>query len=290
MRFLSKTAFSLALLMTLAAPSFAADGVELLPLGDLEILVLRDANVQMAKQLLPELDKNAPEFAPAFANGPLPAVVQTFVLQKGPRRVLVDAGWGRDLKVQGRTAELLQEAGIAPEEITDILLTHMDWDHTGGLLDKGKPRYPNAVLWVSRPEYAAWIGGQIQRPREAVELAQKAASLYPVKQFDYGDEILPGVMAVDASGHTPGHTAFDVASGPDKLTIAGDILHLAPIQLARPDLSSVYDLDPAKAALARKRLLGRAADEKAQLAGMHFPMISTVRKAENNGFLMKQPR
>ncbi|MDE5879637.1 MAG: MBL fold metallo-hydrolase, partial [Desulfovibrio sp.] len=174
--------------------------------------------------------------------------------------------------------------------------THMDMDHIGGLLNNGQPVYPNATLWVSAPEYAAWVekglgeGGVSGRSQAAVDLAKKVAAAYTVKRFNFGDEILPGVTAVDASGHTPGHTAYDIVSGADKMTIAGDILHIAPVQLARPELSTVYDMDGEKAAQARQRLLERASSERSLFAGMHFPMVSDVRKIPDNGYVMKQPR
>ena len=254
-------------------------------------MVIRDADVSMGQQLLPGLAEKAPEFVGVFQNGPVPAVDQTFYFQKDGHKVLVDGGWGKEHKVEGHTADLLHENGIAEDEITDILLTHMDTDHIGGLLSNGAPVYPNATLWISAPEYEAWVGGGgVNRGEAAVELAKKVAAAYKVRQFNYGDELLPGVTAVDASGHTPGHTAYDIVSGDEKMTIAGDILHIAPVQLARPDLSTVYDMEGEKAAAARKRLLERAAGERALFAGMHFPMVSDVRKIPDNGFVMKQPR
>lgn len=286
----------LALLVALTGAAFAQDGVDHATVGDLDILVLRDADVTMGKQLLPQLETAAPGFVGVFERGPVPAVDQTFFFRKGDRNVLVDAGWGKEHKVEGHTADLLYEAGIPESDITDILLTHMDTDHIGGLLNNGAPVYPNATLWVSRPEYEAWVvkglaeGGVRGRSQASVDLARQVAAAYKVKQFDYGDEILPGVTSVDAAGHTPGHTAYDITSGNDRMTIAGDVLHIAPVQLPRPDLSTTYDMDGEKAAATRERLLNRAAQERALFAGMHFPMVSDVRKLPDNGYAMKQPR
>lgn len=278
-------------LLALTGAALAQDGVDHYNVGDLDVLVLRDADVSMGQQLLPGLAKDAPEFVAVFQNGPVPAVDQTFYFKKGDRSVLVDAGWGKEHKVEGHTADLLHENGIAEDDITDVLLTHMDTDHIGGLLNNGEPVYPNATLWISKPEYEAWVGGGgVNRSQAAVDLAKKVAAAYKVKQFDYGDEILPGVTAVDAAGHTPGHTAYDIASGNDKMTIAGDILHIAPVQLPRPDLSTTYDMEGEKAAASRERLLNRAAEERALFAGMHFPMVSDVRKIPGGGYVMKQPR
>lgn len=291
MRVVQKLCVFLALLLAVAAPALAGDGVDHHSVGDLDVMVIRDADVSMGQQLLPGLAEKAPEFVGVFQNGPVPAVDQTFYFMKDGHRVLVDAGWGKEHKVEGHTADLLHENGIAEDDITDILLTHMDTDHIGGLLSNGAPVYPNATLWISRPEYEAWVGGGgVNRGEAAVDLAKKVAAAYKVKQFDYGDELLPGVTAVDAAGHTPGHTAYDIVSGNDKMTVAGDVLHIAPVQLPRPDLSTVYDMDGEKAAATRRRLLERAARERALFAGMHFPMVSDVRKLPDGGFAMKQPR
>lgn len=275
--------------LAMTAVARANDAVRHYKIGDLDVMAMRDADMSMGKQLFPDLEKY-PEFSGVFANGPVPAVLQTFYLKNGDRHALIDAGWGKELKVKGHTVELLRENGIQPEIITDIILTHMDYDHIGGLLENGKPVYPNAVLWVSRPEYEAWTAGKVNRQVDSIELARKVAKAYKVRQFDQGQEIMPGITSVDARGHTPGHTAYDIVSGGEKMTIGGDIMHVPAVQLPRPDLSSTYDMNKAQAAESRERLLARAVQEKALFAGMHFPMISDVRKADGSGYLMMQPR
>lgn len=275
--------------LALTAAAYAQDAATHYQIGDLDVMAMRDADMTMDKKLFPDLDKY-PEFSGVFANGPVPAMLQTFYLKNGDRHALIDAGWGKELPVKGYSTDILRENGVKPEMITDILLTHLDHDHIGGLLENGKPVYPNAVLWVSKPEYEAWTNGNVSRGPDSVDLARKALKAYKVNQFDYGQEIMPGISSVDARGHTPGHTAFDIASGGEKMTIAGDIMHVGAIQLPRPDLSSVYDMDKSLAAESRERLLARAAEKKGLFAGMHFPMISDVRKGDGGGYLMKQPR
>lgn len=274
----------------MAMQVYAMDDTRHYSVGDLEIMAIHDADTTMEASLLPELAKY-PQFAAVFEHGPAPAVSQTFFFNNGDHKVLIDAGWGTEAKIKGHTTEILRKSGIKPEEITDILLTHMDHDHIGGLLENGNPVYPNATLWIAKPEYDAWINRTITgRPASSIDLASKVAQAYKVKNFNYGDEILPGIIPVNAAGHTPGHTAYDIKSGNDKMTVAGDIMHISQVQLAHPELSTVYDIDPAMAAAARERILQKAAEEKSLFGGMHFPMISDVRKVPDNGYVMKQPR
>ncbi|MDE5832142.1 MAG: MBL fold metallo-hydrolase [Desulfovibrio sp.] len=260
--------------------------------GELQVWPILDANVTMESSLLPGL-KDFPQYEGVFANGPAPAVDQTFLVPINDRLVLIDTGWGKGGPKDGRTLDILSENNIKPENIGDILLTHMDIDHIGGLLDGDKATFPNATLWISKPEYEAWINGNLdKRPEVAKAKAKKVAELYKdrIKLFEYGDEIMPGITAIEASGHTPGHTAFDITNGGQKLTVAGDIIHIWPVQLPLPQLSTTYDIDMEKAAKTRERLLDRAAAERSLFAGMHFPMISPVIKRADGGFNMREPR
>ena len=297
MRKLKKAAIGMVFMAALAlsgapAEALAVDGVGRISIGDLEILAIDDAKGQAGKGLIPDLAQH-PEYEAIFERGPLEGVTRTYFFKDGDRAILVDSGWGQGGKNPGKTLEILRAEGVAPEQITDVIMTHMDHDHAGGLLKDGAPAFPNAKLWVSRPEHEAWSGdGMSSRPQAARDAAKKAFEAYKdrLQLFDFGAEIIPGIQAVDASGHTPGHTAWRVKSGSDELLILGDLMHVAPVQLPLPGLSSIYDLDKAKAADARKRLLGQAAENGAVAAGMHFPMISKVLKRDDGGFMMREPR
>lgn len=275
-----------------AMAAVASEDIRHYTVGKFDIMAITDAHTTMEKKLLPDLS-GYPEFESVFANGPAAAVAQTFYFKDGTHNVLIDGGWGNSLPVKGNTVKLLREAGINPSSITDVLLTHLDGDHIGGLMENGKPVYPNATLWIAKPEYEAWIDKKnVRRPQPVISLAKQVVTAYKnkVRLFNFGEEIIPGVYSVDASGHTPGHTAYDIISGNSKMTIAGDIMHIPAVQLVRPELSTVYDNDPKLAASARKQMLERAVREKSIFAGMHFPAISTVRKMPNHGFAMQQPR
>lgn len=283
--------FLLAFFMTVAS-ALAMENMEPVQIGDLEIYPIRDADTTMEANLLPDLAK-FPEFKGVFANGPAPAVMQTYFLRSGDNRILIDAGWGQEAKIKGHTREGLKALNIQPEDITDILLTHLDTDHIGGLVENSKAVYPNATIWIAEPEAAAWQEGKVgKRSPESIARASDLLKIYGdhIKLFNYGTELLPGIKPIAAPGHTPGHTAYEIASKDQKLTVAGDLMHIHEVQLARPELSTVYDMDMEQAAKTRKSILQKSADEKTILAGMHFPMISPVLAREDGGYMMRTPR
>ena len=124
-------------------------------------------------------------------------------------------------------------------------------------------------------EGAAGLEGRL-REREAVF---DPIAKY-LKHYEHGKELVPGITAVDARGHSPGHTAFVVASGNGKLLVTSDTVN-HQILVRNPDWALWADMDPAMAAAARKRLLDMAAADRMQIAAYHLPFPST-------GFISKQ--
>lgn len=279
----------------LALAAFARaeqDSVLNLPVGNLEVLALLDGEGSMEAKLLPDL-ANDPVMQSYFNAGPLPSAFRCYYFQDGDRKVLIDTGWGTEQAKKGKLLELLEANGIAPDSITDILMTHLDVDHVGGLVKGDKAVFPNATLRLSKPEYDAWSQGKVPgRNEDSIKLSQKALEVYKdrTQPFEFGAEILPGVTTVDARGHTPGHTAYDIVSNGEKLSVVGDLLHVAPVQLIKPAMSTIYDGDPKLAAETRERLLKKAVEEKSIFATMHLPGVSPVRERSDGGYAMREPR
>jgi glyoxylase-like metal-dependent hydrolase (beta-lactamase superfamily II) len=193
--------------------------------------------------------------------------------------VLVDTGAGRLAPTTGRLLQNLQAEGIATADIDTVILTHGHPDHIGGNTDaEGKPAFPNAryVLW--KDEWDFWTSDQAeQRLDEHVrEILLKFAreNLPPIQGnvdlLDPDTEIVPGIRALAAPGHTPGHLALQITSeGEQLLCISDGALH--PIHLECPDWYAAVDLDPEQIVPTRRRLFSRAATEKALVFAFHFP-------------------
>jgi glyoxylase-like metal-dependent hydrolase (beta-lactamase superfamily II) len=166
-----------------------------------------------------------------------------------------------------------------------VLLTHMHPDHSAGLTDmsNGELLFPNAELVMHENEPAHWFddGAMAKADERSKKLYFQAGreQVAPYKKrtrlFKQG-EVFPGVTAVPSLGHTPGHTAFLVASGNDQLMIWGDTVHVPEVQTALPDAGMAFDTDLAAAAAARKRMFDRVATDGVLVAGMHlhFPAFS----------------
>lgn len=203
------------------------------------------------------------------------------LLRAGKECVLVDTGTGGLAPGTGELPNKLQELGVSPQQVTTVLLTHGHPDHIGGVLDKtGKPAFSNARYVMSRTEHDFWT----QSPsldRLALEqfikdmmLGCTQASLPPLKPqlelIEGEKDIVPGIRALAAPGHTPGHLALLLSSGKEQLLIAADaVLH--PLHLAHPDWRAAFDLDPETASNSRQKLLDWAAADKVPVHAYHFP-------------------
>ncbi len=229
-------------------------------LGEFEVTALNDGIMQIDPAILNNIDKADVDklLADVFASGGVPASINTFVINTGEKLILVDTGFGRFLPN-------LQACGYSAEQIDLVFITHTHGDHVGGLLTaEGGATFPNAAVYLARAE---------QDWAKPEQIARFTAA-YPGRwhTFEFGTELVPGVTALDVSGHTPGHTAFMVESQGQKLCIWGDVIHAAAVQFPHPEVTINYDSDKAKAASARKLIMAQLAAEKVWVAGMHLPL------------------
>jgi glyoxylase-like metal-dependent hydrolase (beta-lactamase superfamily II) len=203
------------------------------------------------------------------------------VIKAGQHKALVDTGADGLAPTTGDLLKHLKAEGITPEEITTVVLTHAHPDHIGGVLDtSGKPAFPNARYVMSKTEWDFWTPTPDLRSTgmddHVKELLVNCAlkNLPPLKAcmelLEAEKEIVPGVRAIPAPGHTPGHIVLVISSAKEQLLhMADTVLH--PMHLEHPAWRTIFDLNQDDAATTRRRLLDRAAADKLSVLAYHFP-------------------
>jgi len=192
----------------------------------------------------------------------IPASVSTFLIECDGKRMLFDTGVGAP---DSRMMEGLKSLNVKPEDIDCLFLTHFHGDHIGGMLKGDSVVFPNAEVYASKVEYDAWMAMPAERKAQVVKTMD--AYKERLHLFEFGDTLPGNVVAMEAVGHTPGHTVFQ--SG--KLLVIGDLIHGAALQLEHPEYCASYDMDKEAAVKARKYFLQYAKDNQLTMAGMHLP-------------------
>ena len=264
--------------------------------GDVDVVALSDGTLRSTAKLLSATPDQVEALLKAsYVPSPRVISVNAFLIIHGERRILVDAGTGTLLgPTLNKLPGSLGAAGFKPEQITDILLTHIHGDHSGGLTVDGKRVFPLATVHVNRVEADFWLDpanmdkvGAYFKPMFAFAKASLApyVAAGKVAPFEAGAAVLPGVSTQAAPGHTPGHSFYILDSQGERLVFLGDIIHVAEVQFPRPDVAIEYDLDPDAAIKQREQAFFEAASQGHLVAGAHisFPGIGHVGKA-NPGY------
>lgn len=261
-------------------------------LGDFEITTVLDGFVQgegphpifgedQDAEAVRELAEE--NFLPAdrFENQFTPVVVDT-----GEELVVFDSGNGAARRpTAGNFADRLADAGYSPERVDVVVITHCHPDHIGGLMEDGEPTFPNARYVIGQAEYDFWSSDdRMGTAAEGVaELVR--ANVVPLADnmtfLSDGDEAAPGITALAAHGHTPGHMAFHLESGGRRLVLWADTTNHYVASLQRPDWHVRYDMDKEAAAATRRRILDMVASDRIPAAGYHmpFPAVGFVEKS-----------
>lgn len=228
-----------------------------------DIIALWDAKTKFPLSLFIRASTGKPAFT---ETGTTPASVNVFLFKHKDDVVLIDAGYGA-------FRNIMRKSGISERDITAVMLTHVHPDHIGGLLtETGTAAFPNAHVFLSEPEHKALQDEKYRMHKPWRKVVEAYGDR--IKTFRYGQKDLPGGLeAVEAPGHTPGHTVFrrinifklKIGSngGEAKLHqekhqdiwFIGDLLHAAELQFSDPDICAKFDADPARAVMSRKKIL-----------------------------------
>jgi glyoxylase-like metal-dependent hydrolase (beta-lactamase superfamily II) len=216
-------------------------------------------------------------------DGTFPNAVNAFLVKTPDRTILIDAGFGRKL------FDHLEKLNTRPDQVDMILLTHMHGDHIGGLLRDGKKTFPNAELYISTVEHDYWMKEGKEAQVNVINAYKSKLKLFDAQALnEAAPDLIPGVKAFAAYGHTPGHTAFLFESNGGKLFVWGDLTHAMKIQMPCPEIAVTYDVDPVMATQSRREVLKYVSRHKIPIAGMHiaFPGMGEVVSGQE-GYIYK---
>jgi glyoxylase-like metal-dependent hydrolase (beta-lactamase superfamily II) len=205
----------------------------------------------------------------------------------GEHQVLVDMGAGGLAPSTGRLVQNMKAAGIDPQDIDTVIITHAHPDHVGGTLDdQGKPVYANAHYFIWKDEWDFWFSELAEAKTPEMFVTCARTNLEPLQDrvtlVDRESEIVPGIGVIPAPGHTPGHIVVSISSGDERLLYIGDTV-LYPLHLEHPDWLPIYDIIPEKAEVSKHRIFDLAAQEKAWVIGQHFPPFPSLGRVVKKG-------
>jgi glyoxylase-like metal-dependent hydrolase (beta-lactamase superfamily II) len=265
----------------LAAPAYA---IGRLALGDAELVVVTDGTLTLPMSFAFP-DAPAEELAAllseyGLATDSLVPDCNVTLLKQGDRLTIFDAGAGSNfMPTAGKLLDSLAEAGIDPADVTDVVFTHAHPDHLWGVTDDfDELVFPNASFRIGRAEWDYWSSPETlssvpeERQSFVVGAQNRFAAIEDRIAFiEPGDEVMPGVEAIDTAGHTPGHISFLVHAGSEPVLIVGDALTNVAISFAHPEWPSGSDQDPEMAIKTRRALLDRLAADRPRIVGFHLP-------------------
>lgn len=255
--------------------------------GELEIVPLRDGTFTAPDGYF-GADADVTAHADLLdADGRLRLPIGCFLVRTGDRTVLIDAGLGRvrdELFEGGHLLDELAALDVRPGDIDLVVCSHLHLDHCGWLADKeAVPVFPRALVCVGTADWRLFVERREGVMRRSIrEALVGLAEADRVRTLDGDVTVAPGITAVAAPGHTPGHTCIVVSSGHERALLLGDAI-TCPVQLEETDWSAMSDVDPGLAAATRERLWRELEGDGTVGVGAHFPELQFGRVLTGSG-------
>lgn len=271
--------------------------------GNFEVTVVTDgiARFKMASDHVvnrPLADVSAGQVAARQDPDVMTTPYNPVVVNTGSRLVLIDTGGGEaafksSKGMAGQLMTNLAAAGIDPNAIDTVIISHYHGDHMNGLLNAANGlAFPNAEILVPATEHKFFMDdGEMNRaPAGRMQTVFKNARrvitpevLKRITPYEAGKEIVPGITSVETNGHSWGHNSHIVASGNDKVFVQADVTHVPWLFARNPDWHAFYDQDGPKAEATRRRVYDMLVADRTLVQGFHYPFpgLAYVEKAGN---------
>ena len=268
--------------------------VHQLRIGDFILSTLLDAQMEASFALVQNIDEDAVRRLHAESRRPTPPriTLNAYLLDTGERKILIDTGLGGLAGDAGPyLLDNLNTIGLSPTDIDTVLITHVHPDHVGGLIDADdRPVFPQATVLVPAGELDYWgadipEGASAAQKRQFQAAHRVIAAVGSQMQHLEGTRVLPGITRVPLPGHTPDHSGYRIESGPDRILLWTDIVHLPQIQFPCPDGGVAFDTDVEQARKTRHAIMAELAESQELVGGHHldFPGIGYV-VADGDGY------
>ena len=198
------------------------------------------------------------------------------IVDMGGRRVMFDTGTGGSPLIGPTAGHLranLATAGIAPDSVTDVIISHGHPDHVLGLADAdGTPVFVNAQVHISEIDHRMIAGEPNPADPFAPEMKRQMTAVADrVAMIADGRPVVPGVTAFTAPGHTLGHMIFGIESAGHTLLNTADLGHHQAIFTRHPEVNFVADMDAAMMVSTRRRYYDMIATDRLGFLSYHFP-------------------
>ncbi|MGK7868030.1 MBL fold metallo-hydrolase [Falsiroseomonas sp. E2-1-a20] len=259
--------------------------------GEFEATVVSDGSLPLGKPQDSFVGPGADRITNMLTNefldpGTATLEQNVLVLNTGRQLLLFDTGMGESMGADsrmfgpttGRLLANLRAAGIQPEQIDMVVATHAHCDHVWGLVDaSGQRVFPNAQVAINEADVQFWTDDANKRGpafmNVFIEGAKKNLNAYRDRfhMVRDGQEVVPGVTAIFAPGHTVGHTCYAITSGGRTMLNSGDLAHHQVLLLRQPLMEFSFDTDPKLSAQTRSRMLDRLATDRHAVLSYHFP-------------------
>ncbi|MCI6694498.1 MAG: MBL fold metallo-hydrolase [Campylobacter sp.] len=235
-----------------------------LKIGDNEIYVISLLEASVDPDLLvPENTDDEQLIEQTYSKDTEPSLYNVLLVKNPDFNMLIDTGLSSTIS---KLKAELRKRGVKPEQITQVAVSHGHPDHIGGLGEAGAT-FANATLLINEAEYKYWMKRGDEKTKKRLNMYKNRLSFYM-----NGENLVTknsNIKPIFVPGHTPGMTIFNFN---DEFYNIADMIYAFDVQIGRPEIAHIYDIDKKSAMAERKKILEIfKKNPNIKVMGTHFP-------------------